>query len=123
MSETAEKEFVVRPEHSASYISSGAVNVLSTPSMIAFMEDVSFNLLQKKLKEGLTSVGYKIDVKHIAPAPIGAKIKVKSTIIAEEGRKVVFKVEVYYKDKKIGEGIHERIIVDEKEFMKKVELA
>ncbi|ARM74893.1 thioesterase family protein [Acidianus manzaensis] len=121
MNETLQKEFVVKPENSASYVSSGAVNVLSTPSMIAFMEDVSFNLLQKKLKEGLTSVGFHIDVKHLAPAPIGSKIIVKSKIISEEGKKVTFKVEAYYNEKKIGEGIHERVIVNEKEFMKRVE--
>lgn len=120
MNETAQKEFIVKQEHSASSVSSGTVNVLSTPSLIAFMEEVSLTLLQKKLKEGFTSVGYHIDVKHLAPAPIGAKILVRSTIISEEGRRVIFKVEAYYKDKKIGEGIHERVIVNEQEFMKKV---
>lgn len=120
MNETAEKEFLVKPEHSASYGNTGAVNVLSTPSLIAFMEYVSFSLLQTKLKQGYTSVGYHVDIKHLAPTPIGAKITVKSTIISEEGRKVVFKVEAYYRDKKIGEGIHERVIVNEEEFMKKV---
>ena len=119
--EFLEKKFIVKPEHSASKVSSGAVDVLSTPCLIAFMEDVSFTLLQSKLKDGLTSVGYHVDVKHLAPAPIGAEILVKSTIIKEEGRRVTFKVEAYYKDKKIAEGIHERVIVNEEEFMKRVE--
>ncbi|AWR96413.1 thioesterase [Acidianus sulfidivorans JP7] len=121
MNESLQKEFLVKPENSASYVSSGAVDVLSTPSMIAFMEDTSFNLLQNKLSEGLTSVGFHIDVKHLAPAPIGGKIVVKSTIISENKRRVVFKVEAYYNGKKIGEGIHERVIVNKEEFMKKVE--
>jgi len=119
--ESLEKDFLVKSEHSASAVSSGAVNVLSTPMMIAFMEDVSFTLAQKYLEIGKTTVGYHVDVKHLAPAPIGKEVKVKSTLVEVNGNKLKFKVEAYYKDKKIGEGIHERVIVDEKEFMKKVE--
>jgi len=119
--ESLEKTFLVKPEHSASAVSSGAVYVLSTPMMIAFMEDVSFTLAQKYLEPGKTTVGYHVDVKHLAPAPIGKEVRVRSTLIEINGKKLKFKVEAYYKDKKIGEGIHERVIVDEKEFMKKVE--
>ncbi|MCY0874014.1 thioesterase [Acidianus infernus] len=119
--EFLEKKFTVKPEHSAVKVSSGAVDVLSTPCLIAFMEDASFTLLQEKLGKGLTSVGYHVDVKHLAPAPIGAEILVRSTILKEEGKRVTFKVEAFYKDKKIAEGIHERVIVNEEEFMKKVE--
>lgn len=118
--EWLEKTFIVKPEHSASAVSSGAVNVLSTPMMIAFMEDVSFTLAQKYLEEGKTTVGYHVDVKHLAPAPIGSEVRVKSTLIELNGKKLKFKVEAYYKDKKIGEGIHERVIVDLNEFMKRV---
>lgn len=119
--ETLEKTFLVKPEHSASAVSSGAVNVLSTPMMIAFMEDVSFSLVQRYLEGGLTTVGYHVDVKHLAPAPIGSEVKVKSMLIEINGKKLKFKVEAYYKDKLIGEGIHERVIVNEKEFMKRLE--
>jgi len=119
--ESLEKSFLVKPEHSASSVSSGAVYVLSTPMMIAFMEDVSFTLAQRYLETGKTTVGFHVDVKHLAPAPIGKEVKVKSTLVEVNGNKLKFKVEAYYKDKKIGDGIHERVIVDEKEFMKKVE--
>ena len=119
--ESLEKSFLVKPEHSASAVSSGAVNVLSTPMMIAFMEDVSFTLAQKYLEPGKTTVGFHVDVKHLAPAPIGKEVKVKSTLVEVNGNRLKFKVEAYYKDKKIGDGIHERVIVDEKEFMKRVE--
>ncbi|BCU71036.1 thioesterase family protein [Stygiolobus caldivivus] len=118
--ESLEKSFKVLPEHAASSISSGAVYVLSTPCMIGFMEDVSFTLVQKYLKDGQTTVGYHVDVKHLAPAPIGSEVRVRSTIVEVNGRKIRFKVEAYYKDIKIGEGFHERVIVDEKEFMGRV---
>jgi len=119
--ESLEKTFLVKPEHSASAVSSGAVYALSTPMLIAFMEDVSFTLAQKYLEHGKTTVGYHVDVKHLAPAPIGKEVRVRSTLIEINGKRLKFKVEAYYRDKKIGEGIHERVIVDEKEFMKKVE--
>ena len=119
--ESLEKTFLVKPEHSASAVSSGSVYVLSTPMMIAFMEDVSLNLVQKCLEPGKTTVGYHVDIKHLAPAPIGKEVRVKSTLVEINGNRLKFKVEAYYKDKKIGEGIHERVIVDEKEFMKRVE--
>ena len=118
--ESLEKTFKVLPEHSASSISSGAVYVLATPCMIGFMEDVAFTLAQKYLKDGETTVGYHVDVKHLAPAPIGSEVKVRATLIEVNGRRLKFKVEAYYNDKKIGEGIHERVIVNEKEFMEKV---
>lgn len=119
--ESLEKVFLVKPEHSAMVVASGAVNVLATPMMIAFMENVSFDLAQKYLEPGKTTVGYHIDVRHLAPVPIGKEVRVKSTLIEINGNRLKFKVEAYYKDKKIGEGIHERVIVDEKEFMKRVE--
>jgi predicted thioesterase len=118
--ESLEKVYKVLPQHSASAISSGAVYVLSTPIMIAFMEDVSFTLAQKYLEKGKTTVGYHVDVKHLAPAPIGSEVRVRSTLIEVNGRRLKFKVEAYFKDVKIGDGIHERVIVDEEEFMKKV---
>lgn len=120
LGETLEKVFKVLPEHAASSISSGAVYVLSTPCMIGFMEDVSFTLSQKHLEQGLTTVGYHVDIKHLAPAPVGGEVRVKSTLIEINKRRLKFKVEAYYKDVKIGEGIHERVIVNEKEFMDRV---
>ncbi|MEW9491645.1 MAG: thioesterase family protein [Candidatus Aramenus sulfurataquae] len=120
MTESLEKTFTVKPEHAASRISSGAVDVLSTPMMIAYMEDVSFNLAKKFIKEGETTVGIHVDVRHLHPAPINSEVKVRSTLVKVEGKRLVFKVEAYWKDVLIGEGIHERYVVNEEEFMRKL---
>ncbi len=120
MQNSSEKIFTVKPEHSAAKVSSGAVDVLSTPMMIAFMEDVSFNLSKNFTKEGETTVGIHVDVKHLNPAPIGAEIKVRSTLVKIDGKRLIFSVEAYWRETKIGEGIHERYIVNEKEFMRKI---
>ena len=121
MQNSSEKIFIVKPEYSARKVSSGAVDVLSTPMMIAFMEDVSFNLAKNVTKEGETTVGIHVDVKHLNPAPIGAEIKVRSELIKIDGKRLVFSVEAYWRNTKIGEGIHERYIVNENEFMKKIQ--
>jgi len=115
-----ETKVVVREEHSARSVGSGHVKVLSTPSMIAFMEGVSRDLVQPYLPEGYTTVGTRVDVRHLNPAPVGHEITVRSELIAVEGRKLIFKVEAFWKEYKIGEGKHERYIVNLERFIDKV---
>jgi Predicted thioesterase len=75
-----EKVFLIRQEHSSVVVGSGNVNVLSTPLMIAFMENVALELAQKYLEKGKTTVGYHVDVKHLMPISIGRKLK-RATLI------------------------------------------
>ena len=114
------REFVIGVEDSAKSLGSGDVNVLSTPSMIRMMEETSRLLVQDKLPEGHTTVGIKVDVSHLKAVPIGCKIKIVSKLLKVEGRKLIFKVEAYWGEEKIGEGLHERFIVDRKSFLEKV---
>ncbi|MHA1665547.1 MAG: thioesterase family protein [Candidatus Njordarchaeales archaeon] len=115
-----EMEFTVREEDTASFLGSGDVSVLSTPAMISMMENTSRLLVQEKLPEGYTTVGTHVDISHLKAAPLGAKIIVRSELIKQEGRKLLFKVEAFWKDVKIGEGIHERFIVNREKFLKKL---
>ncbi len=112
--------YMVREEHTAKHIGSGTVEVLSTPSMIAFMEHASLECIQRYLPKGYTTVGIRVDVKHLKPAPKGAKITVKTRLVKRDGKKLVFKVQALWDDIVIGEGIHERYIVDEKKFIEKL---
>ncbi|AYN75615.1 thioesterase [Saccharolobus solfataricus] len=88
--------------------------------MIVFMENVFMELVQKYLKKGKTAVGYRVDVKHLMSVGIGKEIRVKATLKEVNGRRFKFEVEAFYEDKKIGEGFHERVIIYEVEFMKRV---
>jgi predicted thioesterase len=115
-----EKEYEVRPEHAASNVSSGAVYVLSTPAMISFMEDVSFQLSLEFVKQGETTVGIRVDVKHLKAVAIGEKVKVRSELVEFNNRRMKFRVYAYWKDVLIGEGIHERAVVDYNKFMANV---
>ncbi len=112
--------YIVREEHTAKHIGSGTVEVLSTPSMIAFMEHASLECIQKYLPKGYTTVGIRVDVKHLKPAPKGAKITVKTKLLERDNRKLSFMVQALWNGIVIGEGIHERYIVDERKFIEKL---
>jgi fluoroacetyl-CoA thioesterase len=81
--------------------------------MVAHFEGLCLQLLQKHLDSGETSVGYRVDIKHMAPTPIGMDVTVKGKVAEVDGRKVVFEVEAYNASgAKIGEGFHERRVID-----------
>ncbi len=111
---------IVDKKDTASFLGSGDVGVLATPIMILWMEDCARQLADKYLDEGRTTVGVHVDVYHKAPAPIGAKIIVEAELKEIKGRKLVFHVRAYLGDIVIGEGIHERYIVDFEKFRSKV---
>ncbi|MBI4443011.1 MAG: thioesterase family protein [Acidobacteria bacterium] len=90
--------------------------VYSTPAMVGLMERTSIAVLQPYLEEGENSVGAKICVSHIAGTVIGQKVRCKSTVESIAGRRVTFAVEAYNEKEKIGEGTHERVIIQAKRF-------
>lgn len=118
---TREDSFPVALENSAIHIGSGSSRVLATPWMIAFMERVSHQLLTCCLPEGYSSVGTHLDVRHLAPTPVGATIRVKSEVLALEDNRVYFSVEAWDNLEKIGEGKHERVVIEEARFLRRVD--
>ena len=117
------RKYIVHEEHTAKFLGSGEVSVLSTPSMIAMMENTARLLVEGNLPEGYTTVGIHVDIRHLRAAPMGAEILVKAKLIEISGKKLKFAVEAFWGDKKIGEGIHERYIVNKEDFLKKVKQA
>ena len=100
-------------ETSAIAMKSGSLKVLSTPSMIALMEQA--------VPADKTSVGISIKIKHQAATPIGLKLRAEAVIIAVDGRKIIFEVKAFDEREEIGNGIHERFIVDRKKFQSKAD--
>ena len=74
-----------------------------------------------KLDEGFTTVGISVDVKHLSATPLGMKVEIKSELIKIDGRALTFKVEAYDEKGLIGEGIHERFIVNNEKFQAKTD--
>jgi len=114
------EEFEVSKEHCAKTLGSGGINVLSTPSMILFMEHTAWKCVEEYLPNDYTTVGTHVCISHLKPAPIGAKILVEAKLTKIEGRKLVFEVSAHWNDIKIGEGIHERYIINKPKFLEKV---
>ncbi|MQC26811.1 MAG: thioesterase [Chloroflexi bacterium] len=111
--------FTVAAEHSAAHIGSGSVGVLSTPSMIAFMEITARRLLDEHLPDTHTTVGVEVNVRHLAACPIGAEVEARVVVLAQEDRKVRLGVEVWQGQRQLGAGEHLRVIVDKDQFLAK----
>ncbi len=89
----------------------GHVDKFSTPSMISLMERASIQGIHELLEEGQTSVGFEVNVRHLAPADIGATIVAQAELIEVDRNRLTFKVEAYDGDRKIGEGTHRRAVI------------
>ncbi len=118
MSLTLEK--TITENETAAKIASGALNVFATPILIAFMENASFELVQKELSEGDTTVGISVDIKHLKANLVGDKIRCVSVLEKIDGKKLDFSVKAYHGDVLIGEGNHGRFIVNEEKFLSKL---
>jgi len=116
-----ESRTVVSETNSAITHGSGSIPVFATPVMIALMENAALNSVQPYLEEGQTTVGIKISSSHIAATPMGMEVIAKSELTETDGKRLIFKVEAFDATEKIGEGIHERFIINIEKFMKKNE--
>ena len=89
----------------------GHVGKFSTPSMISLMEQAAIEAIQEYLEEGQTTVGYEVNVRHLAPAGIGATITAHAELLEVDRNRLNFQVEAYDGEHKIGEGTHRRAII------------
>jgi fluoroacetyl-CoA thioesterase len=116
-----EQKFVVEEQYTAGHVGSGSLRVLATPSMIGFMERVARDLMERNLPEGYSSVGAWVEVRHLAATPVGARVRVACEITSIDGRKVDFRVEAWDEVEKIGEGRHQRVAIDVKRFLERLQ--
>ena len=117
---TKERTITVDSNQTTSFLWEGE-NVLSTPSMIMEMEETCRLLLKEQviLDPEWDSVGTIVDVKHLAATPVGAQVSLKAKVLSVDGRKVMFEVEARDKLEKVGEGRHERFIINVPRFRAK----
>ena len=86
-------------------------SVLSSPAMIMEMELASVDAVRDHLPNGETTVGFHVDVKHVAPAPAGEQVVTTATLIEITGKKLKFQVDTRCGDVRVGTGFHRRAIV------------
>ena len=109
----------VSNDNTAATMGSGTLAVFATPAMIALMEKTAYTSVQNELDEGMGSVGTYLDVKHLAATPLGMTVTCEAELCEIDNRRLVFTVKAYDEAGLIGEGRHERFIVQNEKFMAK----
>lgn len=112
-------EIIVTDELTASRFGSGLVDVYATPAMIGLIEGTAAESVQPELDEGMTTVGTLVNIAHLAATPIGLKVWAETELTEVDRRRLTFTVNVYDEAGKIGEGTHERFIVNKESFVEK----
>jgi fluoroacetyl-CoA thioesterase len=114
-------QLVVGEEHTAPRVGSGKVHVLATPVMINLIEAAALAAIEHLLPAGYQSLGTRLDVRHIAATPVGMKIFASAVVESMSGRTVLFKVEARDEKELIGDGTHERVVVNVAKFDERVQ--
>ena len=115
-----EVALTVGEEHTAPRVGSGAIHVLATPVMINVIEAAALAAVERLLPPGHQSLGTVLNVRHIAATPIGMRVTASATVHKVEGRTVHFAVEARDERELIGDGTHERVVVNVEKFDQRV---
>jgi len=114
-------ELVVGEEHTAPSIGSGKVRVLATPVMINLIEAAALAAIEHLLPAGYQSLGTHLDVRHLAATPVGMKVRATARVTKVDGRAVSFEVSAHDEKDLIGDGLHERVVVNVAKFDQRVQ--
>ena len=106
-------------KNTAKTMGSGDLEVFATPSMIAIMEMAASRSVIRFLEDGQTTVGTALNISHVAATPLEMAVRCESELTEIDGRKLSFSVIAFDECGKIGEGTHERFIIDSEKFMQK----
>lgn len=115
-----ERTLIVEERHTAAHLGSGGVPVYATPMMILAMEEAALSAVDPRLEPGQVTVGYHLDVKHLAATPLGMRVTARAELLSVEGKMLSFKVEAFDEKEKIGEGTHVRAIINVARFKEKL---
>lgn len=112
-------ETPVTEENTAAAMGSGLLPVFATPAMLALMENAAAASVQPCLAEGQGTVGTRLEVSHLAATPVGLTVRAESELIEIDRRSLVFTVRAWAGEELIGEGTHQRFIIDNARFLEK----
>ena len=114
-------EIIVGTRDTAPHIGSGKIRVLATPVLVSLMEEAALNAVERLLPEGHQTVGIRLDISHTAATPVGMRVIARAELIEVDGRRLTFRVSAEDEKELIGEGMHERIIVNVARFDKRTQ--
>lgn len=106
----------VSEQNTAKTMGSGSLEVFATPALVALMEAAACNCLADALEEGTTTVGTAMNIQHVSATPTGMEVTAEAELTAVEGRKFAFTVRAFDGAGLIGEGTHERFLVQSGKF-------
>lgn len=117
---THELQFVVEPRHTIEFAEGGMPSVLSTPQLIGLLERTARLALAPLLESNERTVGIEIELRHLAPTPLGATVTCTARVIHAEGRQVSFHVEARDGHEVIARGSHRRAVIRVEAFARRV---
>ena len=112
-------EALVEREDTAQVVGSGDLLVYATPCMVALMEGAACQSVAPFLAEGESTVGTRMDVRHISATPVGMTVRAESVVTAVDGRKITFEIHAFDEAGEIGSAVHERVIIRAERFLEK----
>ena len=115
-----ERTITVEQAHTARHLGSGGVDVFATPAMVSLMEETALGVVDPLLPSGQLTVGYSLDIRHIAATPLGMKVTARAELTKVDGRMLTFTVEAFDEKEKIGEGTHVRAVISLDRFSAKL---
>lgn len=110
------KTITVNESNTAKTMGSGTLDVFATPALIALLEETCWRSVADELEEGSGTVGTLLEIKHTAPTPVGMEVTCESELTEVDGRRLVFTVQAHDAKGVIGEGKHERFIIQNEKF-------
>ena len=118
---TGTYRIVVADEHTAPFVGSGKVRVLATPVMINLFEAAALACCEHLLPAGHQSLGMRLEVRHIAATPVGMAVNATAELVKIDGRTLTFRVAAHDERELIGDGLHERVVVNVERFDQRVQ--
>lgn len=113
---TGSAEIVVGTRDTAPHVGSGKIGVLATPIMVNLMEAAALQAVERFMPAGHQTVGTRLDVKHFAATPVGLRVRAEAELVKIEGRTLTFRLRAADEREAIGEGVHERLIINVERF-------
>ena len=113
------KTVTVNEANTAKTMGSGTLDVFATPALIALMEETCWRSVADRLEDGCGTVGTLLEIRHTAPTPIGMDVTCESELVEVDGRRLVFTVKAHDAKGLVGEGRHERFVIQNEKFQAK----
>lgn len=116
---TGEKSELVTNNNTAIQYGSGSVAVYATPAMVGLLEGACVNAVDVHLPDGMSTVGIDLKIKHTAATPVGMTVRAEATLTGIDGKRLTFAVKAFDDKEQIGEGTHERYMINVRKFLQK----